>query len=174
MAKRTKVQKNKQRFIKHTHKTTDRVTRTPLKTGGELRFSERVSSSCSTSDSRRVNLVTNPMISHERRKDREVLTTSGTYPWSFMTHIFHNGQPYQRCELESRRWRTNTKQNVSSKYNYNTVTFVYRHCYYFFNPRILNTQMKWKRFIQRNQFWNLQNTCNLDECFFPTVTAPLV
>jgi hypothetical protein len=24
---------------------------------------------------------------------REVLTTSGTYPWSFVTQIFHNGQP---------------------------------------------------------------------------------
>jgi hypothetical protein len=22
-----------------------------------------------------------------------VLTTRGTYPWSFVTHIFHNGQP---------------------------------------------------------------------------------
>ena len=22
-----------------------------------------------------------------------MLTTSGTYPWSFVTHIFHNGQP---------------------------------------------------------------------------------
>jgi len=29
------VQKDKQRSTKHTHKTTDRVTRTPLKTGGE-------------------------------------------------------------------------------------------------------------------------------------------
>jgi hypothetical protein len=122
--------------------------------------SERVSSSSSTSDTRRVNLVTNPMISHEREKDREVFTTSGTYPWSFVTQIFHNCQPYQRCELESRRWRTNTKQNVSSRYNSNTVTFVYRHCYYFFDPRILNTQMKGKRFIQRNQFWNLQKACN--------------
>jgi hypothetical protein len=26
-------------------------------------------------------------------KNREVLTTSGTYPWSFVTQIFHNGQP---------------------------------------------------------------------------------
>ena len=34
------------------HKTKDRVTRTPLKTGGELRCSGRVSSSCSTSDPR--------------------------------------------------------------------------------------------------------------------------
>jgi hypothetical protein len=32
---------------KHTYKTKDRVTRTPLKTGGERRCSGRVSSSCS-------------------------------------------------------------------------------------------------------------------------------
>ena len=32
-----------------THKTIDRVTRIPLKTGGELRWYGRVSSSCSTS-----------------------------------------------------------------------------------------------------------------------------
>ena len=30
-----KVQKDKQRSTKHTHKTKDRVTRTPLKAGGE-------------------------------------------------------------------------------------------------------------------------------------------
>ena len=50
-------------------------------------------SSCSTSDTHRVNLVTNPVISHEQGKEREVLMTSGTYPWSFVTQIFHNGQP---------------------------------------------------------------------------------
>ena len=32
-----KVQKDKQRSTKHTYKTKDRVTRTPLKTGGVLR-----------------------------------------------------------------------------------------------------------------------------------------
>ena len=36
-----------------------------LKTGGELRCSGRVCSSCSTSGTRRVNLVTNPVISRE-------------------------------------------------------------------------------------------------------------
>jgi hypothetical protein len=50
-------------------------------------------SSCSTSDTRHVNLVITPVISHERGKDREVLATSGTYPWSFVTQIFHNVQP---------------------------------------------------------------------------------
>ena len=53
----------------------------------------RVSGSCFTSGTRRVNLVTNPVISHEWGKDREVFTTSGTYPWSFVTQIFQNGQP---------------------------------------------------------------------------------
>ena len=52
-----------------------------------------MSSSCSTRDTRRVNLVTNPAICRERGKDREVFTTNGTYPWSFVTQIFHNGQP---------------------------------------------------------------------------------
>jgi hypothetical protein len=88
-----KVQKDKQRSRKYTHKTKDRVTGTPLKTGSELMCSGRVGSCCSTSDTRRVNLVTNPLISHERGKDREVFMTSGTYPWSFVTQIFHNGQP---------------------------------------------------------------------------------
>ena len=26
-------------------------------------------------------------------KDREVFTTNGAYHWSFVTQIFHNGQP---------------------------------------------------------------------------------
>ena len=84
---------DKQRSTKHTYKTKDRETRTLLKTEGELRCSGRVSSSCSTSGTRRVNLVTNPLISREWGKDREVFPTSGTYPWSFVTQIFHSGQP---------------------------------------------------------------------------------
>jgi hypothetical protein len=60
----------------------------PLKTGGEPRCSGRVSSSCSTNDTLRVNLVTNLVISHKQGKDREWFTTSGTYPWSFV--IFKN------------------------------------------------------------------------------------
>ena len=88
-----KVQKDKQRSTKHIYITKDRVTRTPLKPGGEIRCSGRVGSSCSTSGTRRVNLVTNPVISREWGKDRKVFTTSGTYPWSFVTQIFLSGQP---------------------------------------------------------------------------------
>jgi hypothetical protein len=79
--------------LQNTKKTTDRVTRTPLKTGGELRCFGKVSSSCSTSGTCRINLVTNPVISHEWEKDREVFSTSGTYPWSCVIQIFHSGQP---------------------------------------------------------------------------------
>jgi hypothetical protein len=64
-------------------------------------YSGRVSRSCSTSGTRRVNLVTNMVISHERGKDREVFTTSGTYPWSFVTQIFHNGQPSRRGDRKT-------------------------------------------------------------------------
>jgi hypothetical protein len=60
-----KGQKDKQRSTKHTHKTKDRVTRTSLKIVGERRCCGKVGSSCSTSDTRRVNLVTNPVKSHE-------------------------------------------------------------------------------------------------------------
>ena len=59
-----KGQKDKQLSTKHTYKTRDRVTRTTLITGGELSCSEGVNSSCSTSGTRRVTLVTNPVISH--------------------------------------------------------------------------------------------------------------
>ena len=97
-----KVQKDKQWSTKHTHKTKDWVTRTPLKTRSELRCCGRVSSSCSTSDTRRVNLVTNPVISHEWGKDREVFTTSGIYPWSFVIQIFHSGQPSHDFNLTKR------------------------------------------------------------------------
>jgi hypothetical protein len=37
-----KVQRDKQRSTKHTYKAKDRVTRTPLKTGGELRWALRL------------------------------------------------------------------------------------------------------------------------------------
>jgi len=53
-----KGQKDKQGSTKHTHKTKDRATRTPLKT-------RRVSGSTSSSGTRLVTLVTNPEISHE-------------------------------------------------------------------------------------------------------------
>jgi hypothetical protein len=33
----------------------------------------------------------------------EVLTTSGTYPWSFVTHICHSGQPCHGGDLKNVR-----------------------------------------------------------------------
>jgi hypothetical protein len=91
--KKYKRTNNDLQNIQCTYKTKDRVTRTPQKNGGELKCPGRVSSSCSTSGTRRANLVTNPVISREWGKDREMYTTSGTYSWSFVTQIFHNGQP---------------------------------------------------------------------------------
>jgi len=62
---KAKVQMDKKRSTRHIHNTKDRVSRTRMKTGGQLWCSGKVSSSSSTSDTRRVNLVTNPVISRE-------------------------------------------------------------------------------------------------------------
>jgi hypothetical protein len=53
----------------------------------------RVSSSCFTSGTCCCTLVTNPVISHEWWKNQEVLTTGGTYPWSFVGKK-HSLYPY--------------------------------------------------------------------------------
>jgi hypothetical protein len=66
----TSIETTKQRSKKHTYKAKDRGTRTSLKTGDELKCSERVSSSYSTNGNRRASLVTNPVISREGGKDR--------------------------------------------------------------------------------------------------------
>ena len=62
-----------------THKPKDRVTRTPLNTMCEIGCSGRVSISCSSSDTRRVTLVTNLVISYERGQDPKMFTESETY-----------------------------------------------------------------------------------------------
>jgi hypothetical protein len=59
----------------------------------ELRCSGWVGISCSISGTHRVPLVTKRVISHKWGKELEVLMTSGTYQWSFVTQIFRNGQP---------------------------------------------------------------------------------
>lgn len=56
---------NNEVLLNTTHKTKDCQPSTPTKTVGELRFSLRVCSSSATSDSRRVTLVTSPVISHD-------------------------------------------------------------------------------------------------------------
>jgi hypothetical protein len=65
MTKRKKETNNDLQSI--AQKTKDRATRTPLETGGELICSGRVnrSSSCSTSGTRLVTQVTNPVISNK-------------------------------------------------------------------------------------------------------------
>ena len=82
-----KVQKGKHRSTKHTYKTKDRVTRTPLSTGDELVCSGRVSCTCSTSDTRHANLATNSVISHEWGKDREMFTSGTILAITSIMHI---------------------------------------------------------------------------------------
>ena len=76
-----------------TQKTKARTTRTPHETRIELKCSGKVSSSCSTSGTHRVTLITKTGTKSWTMKGPDfVISTSGTYPWSFVTQIFHNGQ----------------------------------------------------------------------------------
>jgi hypothetical protein len=47
------------------------------------------------------------LISDERGKDREVLATSGIYPWSFVTQLFHNSQSSCGCGRKTFEVMTN-------------------------------------------------------------------
>ena len=96
--------KYKQRSTKLTYKTKDRVTQTPLKTGGELRCAGRVGNSCSTSGTRRVNLVTNPVssVSHYQRSNKKPNYKTG--PFIITSSPFHISSRY--------RFTTSTKDIV--------------------------------------------------------------
>ena len=71
-----------------TQKTKDWATWTPLTIGDGNVNSGRANSSYSTWH---VTLVAKPGIRHEWEKDRIVITTRGTFPWTVMTRIFRNG-----------------------------------------------------------------------------------
>jgi len=73
----------------------------PIKTRDELGNSERISSFCSTNETRRITLVTNTVICHESCEDVIVVTTNGTYLWSFVTQISRNGYPSHCCDRKT-------------------------------------------------------------------------
>ena len=84
-----KVQKDNQRSTKHTYKMKDKVTRTPLKTRGELWCSGRLSSSCYTSGTHRVNLVPNAVNEERTMKWLRPMEHIRGHLWQ----IFHSDQP---------------------------------------------------------------------------------
>ena len=88
MAKRKRTNNDLQNT---TQKTADGETRAPLKPGCAMCLGSD-SSCCSTSGTLRIALVINPVICDEWGKNRDVRTTSGTFPWSLVTQIFRNGQ----------------------------------------------------------------------------------
>ena len=89
MAK-TKRTKGQTTIYKTLHRKLKIEQRIPQKTEDELGCFGRVTNSCSTCGTRRVVLVTNPVISNERGKYRIVITTNATYTWSFVTQMFRN------------------------------------------------------------------------------------
>ena len=87
------MKKDKQRFTKHYTESWRSSNTNPTKNRGKLRCSGRVRCSFPTCGNRPVNLVTNPVISHEWWRDRIVITTNGTDLQSCVTEKLRNGKP---------------------------------------------------------------------------------
>ena len=60
-----------------------------------------VTSSFSTKVTRHVTFLTNPGIGHKWGHNRILITTNGTYSWSFVTQIFRNSYDVD-CETRIR------------------------------------------------------------------------
>ena len=110
--------------------------------------SGKVSSSCSTSGSRRVNLVTNPVISHEWGKYREVLTTSGRYPWSYCdADTGGDGKTFEVMNVWMRNSRWILKHLVISIRIIFCWPFSHWSNRLFFNWLLLNECIFWRFYI---------------------------
>jgi hypothetical protein len=79
--------------------------------------------------SHRASLVTNPAISHKWGNDREVFTTSGTYPWLFVKQIFHRGQPSRGGDHNIFEVMTSTLPNVFIKTLPENLVVYYKQVY---------------------------------------------
>ena len=74
-----------------------------LKTGGQLGYSRRVTSSWSTIGICCLTHDKNQVISHEKKEENTGFdnTENGTYQWLFVTHTFRNSYRSQEGDRES-------------------------------------------------------------------------
>jgi hypothetical protein len=84
----------------------------------DLGCSGTISSSCSTIGTRRITLVTNPVVIHEWGYGLIVITINRTYTWSFVTQIPQRltkswCQSWSKfCKILWRLWTIKHKNNV--------------------------------------------------------------
>ena len=95
--------------------TKDRAIRTPLKSRGELMCSGRVDSFCSTNGTRRVYLVTNPVIGHEWGEDRLLEADFWSY---FASHAFPSNSMNKWNQLCINRGRCDVQRHFPKHFSY--------------------------------------------------------
>jgi hypothetical protein len=95
-----KVQRDKQRWRKITYKTKDRVTRTPIKTGDELMFSEGYKFPLRKFYGCHHDLVDRYGISLSQMTT-DMFHLSLTLPGSFLVHEL----PKEKVQRDKQRWR---------------------------------------------------------------------
>jgi hypothetical protein len=101
-------------YTNTTQNINNRAIPTTLKIQSELRCYEKVSRYCSTCRTRRIILITNPLISHEWGQDRNVSKNDGSYRWLFVTQIFLTGLPSHGGDCKSFEVMTSTTWNSLS------------------------------------------------------------
>ena len=112
------TEKVKQRSTKHIHKSKDRVTRTPLKTGGEPRCPGRVDNSCSISGTRHVNLVTNRCILLKNYYSRSFNYREFRHSQNILPYEIHNFYIISSCKVCKHEFRNPQTKGVSSNHEY--------------------------------------------------------
>jgi len=95
--RKKKGQNDKQRSTKHTHKTKDRVTRTPLKTGGKLMCSGRVSRSCFTSG---IHVLRHQFSTEQVNKTLSVCYSMGMTSIFTLLMTIYSMKPQSSCTSE--------------------------------------------------------------------------
>jgi hypothetical protein len=109
-----KLQKDKQRSTKHTYKTKDRVTRTPLNTGDEPRCSGRVSSSCSTSDTQE-----SPSVQELVLNRKPITEAIGNNMLCFLVRIWLNANDdLNLCFIMDAKWFQQILHNIFADCSY--------------------------------------------------------
>jgi hypothetical protein len=79
---------------------------------------------CSTNGTRRVTVVTNPVISHTWGMDGILITANATYPWSFMIQIFSIGDKAMKKIITMIIYKLKLLTLIYSTIVYNVITVI--------------------------------------------------
>jgi hypothetical protein len=172
MDKRKKDKRINSNLQNNTQRTKDWATRTPLKTESEIRCSGRARSSSSTSGTRHVTLVTNPLINHEWGKDLIVITTmehlrghlwhrySATVNQVMVVTVNYNKSTITQQLINKKQFQSGWDQNIIKDFFFRNRTHWFDLIWFIvFNATFSNiSAISWRPVLVVEEAGVLQNT----------------